>query len=80
MEWFTPTIIGQPPSCRSGHSASLVGTKMFMFGGYENRYLNDLHTMDTGFVMFYFFLDISRYIRMECHYYTRIATSTARLA
>jgi len=47
-----------PPSARLGHSFTLVGQRVYLFGGLENasddpkenipRYLNDLHILDIG--------------------------------
>lgn len=38
---------GRPPSPRWFHTATLIGTKMYVFGGSTSQqYLNDLHTFD----------------------------------
>lgn len=34
MTWSSPKLLGQPPLPRSLHSASLIGNKMFIFGGW----------------------------------------------
>lgn len=34
MTWSSPKISGDPPLARSLHSASLIGNKMFVFGGW----------------------------------------------
>lgn len=34
MTWSSPKLYGPPPSPRSLHSASLIGSKMFIFGGW----------------------------------------------
>lgn len=45
--WYRPAHVGTPPSPRSGHSASLIGSKLFVFGGGDRkRSYNDLHILD----------------------------------
>lgn len=34
MTWSSPPLLGKPPLPRSLHSASLIGNKMFIFGGW----------------------------------------------
>ena len=47
--WKTPKINGIPPSPRSSHSATAVGDRLFVFGGFDGRrYYNDLHILDLG--------------------------------
>ena len=47
--WVRPSSTGTPPPPRSGHSASLVGERMFVFGGGDaRRALNDLHVLDLA--------------------------------
>jgi hypothetical protein len=46
--WQKPFVLGQPPAPRSGHSASLIGRKIYIFGGLsQGTFLNDIHTFDT---------------------------------
>jgi hypothetical protein len=48
--WLEPATTGKKPSPRFGHTASLVGKKLFVFGGCsgpEARF-NDVHVYDTG--------------------------------
>lgn len=49
MTWYVPVIKGTPPSARYAHTATLVGAKLFVFGGCgENRCFSELHGLDTG--------------------------------
>ena len=31
--WMVPTVSGTPPPALVGHSATLIGTELFVFGG-----------------------------------------------
>ncbi|KAG9284609.1 hypothetical protein G9A89_004651 [Geosiphon pyriformis] len=45
--WRKPKVHGDIPIGRSGHSATVLGTTMFVFGGQtDDYYLNDLVTFD----------------------------------
>lgn len=49
--WSAVTTAGTPPSPRFGHSAILVGMKMYIFGGqdanpFPNNLLNDVYALD----------------------------------
>lgn len=48
--WTQPFLTGKAPCGRYGHTASVVGTKIYVFGGNAgtNMRLNDLHILDTG--------------------------------
>jgi len=47
MRWTTPVVDGMLPPAREGHSASMIGTRMYVFAGSsEIGYLNDLHVLD----------------------------------
>lgn len=52
-EWASTIAEGNPPSARGGHSATLIGKSIVIFGGhyYKNKiegfcYLNDTHFLD----------------------------------
>ena len=46
-------VNGIPPSAREGHTAIVVGSKMYLFGGSgSNSYYNDLYTFDLETVRF----------------------------
>ncbi|RIA92193.1 hypothetical protein C1645_820989 [Glomus cerebriforme] len=46
-QWYKPPIQGNPDVGRFGHSASVIGSKMYIFGGQSNGYyLNDLVAFD----------------------------------
>lgn len=53
--WICPTIRGEGPEAREGHSSALVGKRLFIFGGCgksnDNNneiYYNDLYILNTG--------------------------------
>ncbi|RHZ08709.1 hypothetical protein DYB31_003929, partial [Aphanomyces astaci] len=42
------TVEGVGPSRRAGHTCTVVGRRLFIFGGsHHNEYLNDMHVLDT---------------------------------
>jgi len=48
--WYTPEVTGTKPLPRSGHSASLLGDKMLVFGGWDMPSIfNDIHIFDITF-------------------------------
>ncbi|CAG8495640.1 1551_t:CDS:2, partial [Paraglomus occultum] len=47
--WVQPAIIGNRPIARFGHTATTVGTKMYIFGGEaEGYHMNDLLALDVA--------------------------------
>ncbi|XP_027857361.1 acyl-CoA-binding domain-containing protein 6 isoform X2 [Xiphophorus couchianus] len=47
--WYQPIVEGDKPLPRFGHSATLLGQKLVIFGGQMTAaYLNDLHVLDLG--------------------------------
>jgi hypothetical protein len=53
--WECPIIRGEGPEAREGHSAAVVGQRLFIFGGCgksaDNNnevYYNDLYILNTG--------------------------------
>lgn len=36
MEWFVPTVEGNPPSSRAGHAAAALGSMWYIIGGGNN--------------------------------------------
>lgn len=53
--WVSPSIRGEGPQAREGHSAAVVGKRLFIFGGCgksaDNNnevYYNDLYILNTG--------------------------------
>lgn len=53
--WISPTLRGEGPEAREGHSAALVGKRLFVFGGCgksannnEEVYYNDLYILNIG--------------------------------
>jgi hypothetical protein len=51
MHWITPLVGGAAPCERSGHTASVVGGRVFIFGGFSfagGEWLNDTHIFNTG--------------------------------
>ncbi len=37
LKWSVPLTNGSPPEERDGHSACVVGTKMYIFGGFKEE-------------------------------------------
>lgn len=53
--WDSPIIRGEGPEAREGHSAAVVGKRLYIFGGCgksaDNNnevYYNDLYILNTG--------------------------------
>lgn len=51
--WFLPSVRGDGPEAREGHSAAIIGKRLFIFGGCgksENSeiYYDDLYILNTG--------------------------------
>lgn len=51
-QWARPQVEGLGPSARGGHTATLVGAKIFVFGGHrfgggEAEYFNDTYVLDV---------------------------------
>ncbi|CAI5502357.1 unnamed protein product [Closterium sp. Naga37s-1] len=47
--WSKPNIKGTPPSPRDSHTSTVVGSRMFVFGGTDGSSgLNDLYMLDTS--------------------------------
>ncbi|NWI17020.1 RNGB protein, partial [Crypturellus soui] len=45
--WYQPILEGEKPLPRLGHSATLLGNKLLIFGGQRTSiYLNDMHILD----------------------------------
>ena len=48
LSWSRPYINGAPPAPRVGHTAIVIGTKLYVIGGAAfGRVLGDLHVLDT---------------------------------
>ena len=46
--WTVPTVSGTPPPALVGHSATLIGTELFVFGGSDGKQDgNELYIFDT---------------------------------
>eukprot|EP00741_Cyanophora_paradoxa_P009306 tig00000144_g9014.t1 len=48
MSWEAPGVTGEPPSERTGHSATLVGNRLYLIGGASagDHCFNDVHIFD----------------------------------
>lgn len=47
LYWSCPEYFGTPPEPRRGHGAGMVGSNMYVFGGYNGReHLDDFHVLD----------------------------------
>lgn len=62
--WKCPNIRGEGPEPREGHSATLVGKRLFVFGGCgkssdinDEIYYNDLYILNTGTILFMVFFN-----------------------
>jgi hypothetical protein len=42
MSWNKPAVNGSPPLPRSLHSATLIGCRMFVFGGWVPLFMDDV--------------------------------------
>lgn len=42
MSWVQPTVSGMPPLPRSLHSATVIGSRMFIFGGWVPLVMEDV--------------------------------------
>lgn len=48
MAWNYPIFVNGPPGARAAHSCDVIGTRLFVFGGWNGkRALNDLHVLET---------------------------------
>ncbi|PIK48441.1 hypothetical protein BSL78_14689 [Apostichopus japonicus] len=51
--WYEPLVFGSKPKARSGHSATLLGDKLVIFGGWDAPVcFNDVHILDLGLMEF----------------------------
>ena len=49
MLWYPPSVTGDVPSGRSGHSASLLGSDLVVFGGVKgSKFQSSLYVLDTA--------------------------------
>ena len=47
--WSRPVVSGTLPGARDGHSACVINSSMYIFGGYEediNQFSQDVHVLD----------------------------------
>lgn len=48
MTWLQPRVSGAVPQARNAQTVTVVGTKLFLFGGHSgNKHLRDLHVLDS---------------------------------
>lgn len=58
MTWSQPQTTGHGPGPRRAHTATLVGSKIYVIGGGDGRKaLNDVFVLDTGS----FFIELQLY-------------------
>ncbi len=63
MVWTQPLALGEGPTGRAWHSATLVGTKIIYFGGIgynsngQTQIFDDVFILDTGMNPVFCFLD-----------------------
>ena len=48
MHWHRPILRGPRPTPRENPCTALVGTRLFVVGGYADSALNDLYVLDTA--------------------------------
>ncbi|KAH6926485.1 hypothetical protein HPB50_018826 [Hyalomma asiaticum] len=51
LTWLRPRTTGETPAAREGHSACVVGSRMYVFGGIEDeadRLSQDVHVLDLN--------------------------------
>ncbi|XP_013412282.1 acyl-CoA-binding domain-containing protein 5 [Lingula anatina] len=49
--WYNPIVTGEKPEPRSGHSATIIGDQLVVFGGWDFPVcFSDIHILDMGFV------------------------------
>lgn len=60
--WISPNLRGEGPEAREGHSAALIGKRLFIFGGCgkssynsDEEYYDDLYILNTGKVLSLFY-------------------------
>ena len=41
ISWSKPPVKGKPPAARDGHTACVVGSRIYIFGGYEEEVTKD---------------------------------------
>ncbi|KAH8028624.1 hypothetical protein HPB51_017842 [Rhipicephalus microplus] len=49
LTWSRPKVCGHVPGARDGHSACVMGNRMYVFGGFEeqaDRFSQDVHYLD----------------------------------
>ena len=51
-EWKRIVVDGPGPVSRRHHTMTLVGSKLFAFGGKSVKYLNDIWALDLDYCMF----------------------------
>eukprot|EP00898_Chlorokybus_atmophyticus_P005482 jgi/Chlat1/5935/Chrsp4S06260 len=47
LVWSQPSIAGKPPPPRAYHTATAVGSRLFIFGGWFSTFFNELAVLDT---------------------------------
>lgn len=57
--WISPSVRGDGPEPREGHSAALIGRRLFIFGGCGKSegseiYYDDLYVLNTGALLTFF--------------------------
>ena len=69
--WISPNVRGDGPDAREGHSAALVGKRLFIFGGCGKSsdnsheiYYNDLYILNTGNFLHIWL--VSKYLFWSC--------------
>ena len=66
--WNIPKTTGVAPTVRSGHTANMVEKKMYVFGGYGDKFMNDHFVLNCGKLFFSFFLVFLRCTVSHCFF------------
>lgn len=61
--WIAPSLRGDPPNPREGHSAALIGKRLFIFGGCGNIdgteiFYDDVYVLNTGLSLRMYFIKV----------------------
>lgn len=70
--WISPSVRGEGPEAREGHTAALIGKRLFIFGGCgkssndsDEVYYNDLYILNTGKSLCIWLLTLSYKLLLE---------------
>ena len=44
--WQKPSVTGNKPSPRAFHTMNAIGTRIYVYGGHSQNFLNDMYVLD----------------------------------